>query len=43
MSNVEFSRLARELAGKNQGSSSILLLSIISFIAVAIMWAAVMN
>ena len=41
MSDVEFSRLARELAGKNKGSSSILLLSIISFIAVAIMWAAV--
>lgn len=41
MSDVEFKRLARELSGKQQSGSSILLLSIITLIAIILMWAAV--
>lgn len=41
MSDKEFKKLARELAGKQTHSSSILLLAIISLISVVFVWAAV--
>ena len=41
MSDVEFKRLAKELAGKQRNSSSILLLVIITLISVVFVWAAV--
>ena len=37
----EFKKLARELAGKQRHSSSILLLSVISLLSVALVWSAV--
>ena len=39
MSDAEFKKLARELAGKQKSSSSILLLTVVSFLLVAFMWA----
>ena len=41
MSDVEFNKLAKEMAGKQQGSSSILLLTIITLIAVIMIWASI--
>ena len=41
MSDVEFKKLAKELAGKQRHSSSILLLVIITLIAVVFLWSAV--
>lgn len=41
MSDVEFKKLAKELAGKQRNSSSILLLMIITLISVIFLWAAV--
>lgn len=41
MSDVEFKRLVRELKGKQKSSSSILLLTIITLIAVTMVWATV--
>ena len=41
MSDVTFKQLAKEMAGKQKGSSSILLLSIITLISVILVWAAV--
>ena len=41
MSDKEFKKLARELAGKQQHSSSILLLVIIALVSVVFVWAAV--
>ena len=41
MSDVEFKRLAKEMAGRQKSSSSILLLTVITLIAVIILWAAV--
>jgi len=41
MSDKEFRKLARELAGKQQHASSILLLVIISLVSVVFVWAAV--
>ena len=41
MSEVEFKKLARELAGKQRNSSSILLLVVITLISVVFVWAAV--
>ncbi len=41
MSEKEFKKLARELAGKQRHSSSILLLSVISLLSVALVWSAV--
>ena len=41
MSEVEFKKLARELAGKQRNSSSILLLVVIMLISVVFVWAAV--
>ena len=41
MSDVEFKRLAKELAGKQQNSSSILLLIIVTLIFVIFVWATV--
>ena len=41
MSDREFKRLARELAGKQRHSSSLLLLLIITFLSVAFVWSAV--
>lgn len=41
MSDVEFKKLAKEMAGRQKGSSSILLLTVITLIAVTILWAAV--
>ena len=40
MSNVEFRKLARELAGKQKNSSSVLLLVVITLISVVFVWAA---
>ena len=39
MSEIEFKKLAKELAGQQRSSSSILLLTVITFIAVALVWA----
>ena len=39
MSDAECKKLARELAGKQKSSSSILLLTVVSFLLVAFMWA----
>ena len=41
MSDVEFKKLAKELAGKQRHSSSILLLVVITLIAVVFLWSAV--
>ena len=41
MSDVEFKKLAKEMAGRQKSSSSILLLTIITLIAVIMIWAAV--
>ena len=41
MSDVEFKRLAKELAGKQRQSSSILLLLVVTLILVVFVWAAV--
>lgn len=41
MSDIEFKKLAREMAGKQRSGSSVLLLSIITLIAIIVMWAAV--
>ena len=41
MSDVEFKKLAKELAGKQRNSSSVLLLVIVSLISVVFVWAAV--
>ena len=41
MSDIEFKKLAREMAGKQRSGSSILLLSIITFICTFVMWAAI--
>ena len=41
MSDKEFKKLAKELAGKQQVSSSILLLVIISLVSVVFVWSAV--
>ena len=41
MSDVEFRKLAKEMAGRQRSSSSILLLTIITLIAVIMLWAAV--
>ena len=40
MSDLNFKSLSREMAGKQKGSSSILLLTIITLVAVIVMWAA---
>ena len=40
MSQAEFKRLAKEMAGKQQSTSSILLLSIITLIGIILIWAA---
>lgn len=40
MSDVEFKRLAKEMAGKQRGSSSLLLLTIITLVVVIMVWAA---
>ena len=41
MSDVEFKKLAKEMAGRQKSSSSILLLTIVTLIAVIMIWAAV--
>ena len=41
MSDVDFGKLAREMQGKRSGSSSILLLSVVTLIAIMILWMAV--
>ena len=41
MSDVEFRKLAKELAGKQRGSSSVLLLIVVTLISVILIWAAV--
>lgn len=41
MSELEFKKLAKEIAGKERNSSSILLLSVVTLIIVLILWAAV--
>ena len=41
MSNPEFKNLARELAGEQSKASSILLLSVVTLIAVILLWAAI--
>ena len=41
MSDIEFRKLAREMAGKQRSSSSVLLLTVVALIAIIIMWAAV--
>ena len=41
MSEVEFKKLAKELAGKQRNSSSVLLLVIVSLISVIFVWSAV--
>ena len=41
MSDVEFKQLAKQMAGKQQNSSSILLLSIVTLLAIIMLWASV--
>ena len=41
MSEIEFNKLAREMAGKQGSGSSVLLLSIVTLLAVLLMWASV--
>ena len=41
MADIEFKKLAKEMAGKQKNSSSILLLTVITLIAVIMLWAAV--
>ena len=41
MSEIEFKKLAKELAGKQRNSSSVLLLLILTLIAVIFVWATV--
>lgn len=41
MSDVEFKKLAKEMAGKQRSSSSVLLLTVITLVAVIVLWAAV--
>ena len=41
MSDIEFKKLAREMAGKQRNSSSILLLTIISLVAIILFWASI--
>ena len=41
MSDVEFKRLANELAGKQRNTSSVLLLSVITLISIIFVWATV--
>ncbi len=41
MSDVQFKALAKEMAGKQKSSSSILLLTVITLLAVIFMWAAI--
>jgi adhesin transport system membrane fusion protein len=41
MSNSEFKKLAKELAGKQRNSSSVLLLSIVTLIAIILLWASI--
>ena len=41
MSDIEFKKLAREMAGRQRSGSSVLLLSVITLIAIIVMWAAV--
>ena len=41
MTDIEFKKLAKEMAGRQRSSSSILLLTIITLIAVIMLWAAV--
>lgn len=40
MSNSEFKRLSKEMAGKQRNSSSILLLTVITLLAIIILWSA---
>ena len=40
MTDVDFKRLAKEMAGKQSNSSSVLLLSVITLIAIIFVWAA---
>ena len=39
MSDIEFKQLAKQMAGKQKNSSSILLLSVVTLIAVIVLWA----
>lgn len=41
MSDIDFKTLAKEMAGKQKSSSSILLLTVITLIAVTMLWAAI--
>jgi adhesin transport system membrane fusion protein len=41
MSDIEFKKLAKEMAGKRKNSSSILLLTIITLLAVIMAWASI--
>ena len=41
MSDIEFKQLAKQMAGKQQNSSSILLLSIVTLLAIIMLWASV--
>ena len=41
MSELEFKKLAKEMAGRQRNSSSILLLAVVTFLAVALFWASI--
>ena len=41
MSDVEFKKLAKEMAGRQQSSSSILLLTVVTLVAVILLWATI--
>ena len=41
MTDIEFRKLAKEMAGKQKNSSSILLLTVVTLIAVILLWAAI--
>ena len=41
MSDIEFKQLAKQMAGKQQNGSSILLLSVVTLLAIIMLWASV--
>ena len=41
MSDIEFKKLAREMTGRQRSGSSVLLLSVVTLIAIILIWAAV--
>ena len=41
MSDIEFKQLAKEMAGRQRNTSSVLLLSVVTLLAIILLWASV--